>query len=215
MLQSGLAQIGASDPMKRLITGAVIDRDLPQIELDTVICNNRHGGYLATKHLLDLGHRRIGCLAGLSIVSLSAERLTGYRMALEEAGVPVDDSLIMRGDFRPEAGMLAAQAFFDMPSPPTAIFACNDLMAMGVLRAAAESNRRVPEDLSLVGFDDIELASYAIPPLTTIAQPKQEIGQTAVRLLLERIEKKRQDVKRVILPTSLTIRQSSARAPDR
>jgi LacI family transcriptional regulator len=86
---------------------------------------------------------------------------------------------------------------------------------MGVLRAAAESNRRVPEDLSLVGFDDIELASYAIPPLTTIAQPKQEIGQTAVRLLLERIEKKRQDVKPVILPTSLTIRQSSARAPDR
>lgn len=173
--------------LRRKFPIVLVDRDLPGVKVDAVLVDNHHGGRLALEHLLTLGHHRIGCIAGPSNVTPSAERITGYRQALENAGVSFDPKLVIRGDFHPNSGREAALAMLAQPDPPTAIFACNDLMAIGAMRAAAESGRRIPNDLALVGFDDIELASYTTPQLTTVAQPTVEIGQIAIQFLIERI----------------------------
>jgi LacI family transcriptional regulator len=186
-----------------------VDRDLPHGMLDTVLSDNRGGARSAVQHLLDLGHVRIGCIAGPRDLATSVERLEGYRQALDEAGLRRNEFLERTGDFRAKSGLACARELLALPARPTAIFACNDLMAMGVLRAAAELDLRVPEDLAVVGFDDIELASYTMPSLTTVAQPKAEIGRTAVALLLDRIDVKDRPARRQMLPTSLLIRKSS------
>jgi LacI family transcriptional regulator len=115
----------------------------------------------------------------------------------------------MRGDFHPHSGWEATRTMLALQEPPTAIFACNDLMAIGAVRAITEAGMRVPEDISLVGFDNIELVSYTNPPLTTVAQPIQETGQMAVNFLVERIREPSLNFRRVILPTSLIVRNSS------
>jgi LacI family transcriptional regulator len=187
----------------------VLDREASEINMDTVVCDNRQGGYLATRHLLELGHRRIGCIAGPSQITPSAERVTGYKAALVEAGVSFDEDLVIRGDFHPETGLLATRALLKLTKAPTAIFSCNDMMAIGILRAAAELGASVPGDLSVVGFDDIELASYAIPSLSTVCQPKEEISSTVVKLLLERIADKELGARRIVLPVSIIVRKST------
>lgn len=187
----------------------VLDREVSETNMDTVVCDNRQGGYLATRHLLELGHRRIGCIAGPSQITPSAERVTGYRAALVEAGVSFDEGLVIRGDFHPETGLLATRTLLKLTKAPTAIFSCNDMMALGVLRAAAEFGASVPGDLSIVGFDDIELASYSIPSLSTICQPKAEISSTVVKLLLERIADKKLGARRIVLPVSIIVRKST------
>ena len=212
----GIIFVGTGDQADSLqilfnrdIPVVLVDRDLPNLEVDAVLTDNLQGGFLATTHLIELGHQRIGCIMGPSNLTPSAQRVTGYRNALHAAGLVVDESLIRRGDFHPRAGHAAALSLFDHPDSPTALFVCNDMMAIGVLAAAAEVECRVPEDLAVVGFDDIELASYTIPPLTTIAQPKREIGRRAVQLLVERIADKSRQVQRVLLPTALIVRQST------
>ena len=186
----------------------LIDRDLPHVSADAVLGDNKQGGYLATRHLLGLGHRRIGCISGPSNITPSADRVAGYRQALTEAVLPNDEGLIFQGDFHPMSGRMAALELLDQPKPPTAIFACNDLMAIGVIRAAAELNRRIPEDLAVVGFDDIELATFTEPPLTTVRQPAAEMGRRAVQLLIDRIRNRELPSRREIFPTVLTIRSS-------
>jgi LacI family transcriptional regulator len=187
----------------------LVDRDLPNVNADAILTDNQQGGYLATRYLIDLGHLRIACITGPSNLTPSAERLTGYRRALEEAGLPFEAALVLRGDYHPASGLQAATALLALPAPPTAVFACNDLMALGVLRAAAKAGRRVPDDLAVVGFDDIELACFTNPPLTTIAQSKAEIGTQAANLLAERIEAKTGPTRRLIVPTQLVIREST------
>ena len=187
----------------------MIDRDLPGLEVDAVLTDNRQGGYLATQHLIQLGHRRIGCIAGPSSVTPSARRGEGYLAALAEHEIPADEEFLMRGDFHPHSGWEATRTMLALQEPPTAIFACNDLMAIGAVRAITEAGMRVPEDISLVGFDNIELVSYTNPPLTTVAQPIQETGQMAVNFLVERIREPSLNFRRVILPTSLIVRNSS------
>jgi LacI family transcriptional regulator len=182
------------------------DRERPGLALDTVTANHEEGGGIAARHLLALGHRRIACVAGPPGLSPSDQRVAGYRRALEEAGV--EAGAVLHGDFHPAAGADAARALLAGRRPPTAIFACNDLMAMGVLRAAAELGRRVPADLAVVGYDDIELASYLTPSLTTVAQPKRELGREAVRLLLDRIGSPRLPSRREVLPVALRVRRS-------
>jgi LacI family transcriptional regulator len=158
---------------------------------------------------LDLGHTRIACIAGPSDLTLGADRVDGYRHALEEAGLAYDERLVQAGDYQPASGFRVTSEFLARRSPPTAIFACNDLMAIGALRAADEVGCRVPADLSVIGFDDIELARFTNPPLTTIAQDKAEIGLQAVRRLAERISAKNGVFHRSILPTSLVLRAST------
>ncbi|MEE8391967.1 MAG: LacI family DNA-binding transcriptional regulator [Anaerolineae bacterium] len=188
----------------------VVDRDIPDVDVDSVLTDNARGGWLATHHLIELGHRRIGCISGPSDVTPSAERVTGYWLALDEGSIPVDEALVMKGDFQYESGYQAAHQLLSMSDPPTAIFACNDLMAIGAIRAALELGRQVPADLSVIGFDDVPLASFANPPLTTIVQPKYEIGTVATTMLLERMRDLDMPPHRRVLDTSLLIRQSTA-----
>jgi LacI family transcriptional regulator len=202
-----------SDSLQRVlcknIPVVMIDRDLPGTQVDAVLTDNRLGGFQATQHLIDLGHRRIGYIAGPSSVTPSAGRGEGYLTALAERNISAEASLLSRGDFHPYSGWSAARTMLSLPEPPTAIFAGNDLMAIGALRAITEAGLQVPENISLVGFDNIELASYTNPPLTTVAQPIHEAGRTAVNFLLERIREPNLSFRRVILPTSLIIRNSS------
>jgi LacI family transcriptional regulator len=211
----GMIFVGAGedyDSYKKLLDMKVhvvaMDRNYPDLEMDVVTSDNLQGGKLATQHLIGLGHKRIGCIAGPSKVNLSAQRVTGYIQALEQAGLAVDQSLIISGDFHPGSGQEAALKLLSMQDPPTAIFACNDLMAMGVLRAGMELGRRIPQDLAVVGYDDIELALYTTPPLTTIKQPKKEMGITAFNYLLGRIQAEQSSPQRVSLPVSLVVRGS-------
>jgi LacI family transcriptional regulator len=191
------------------IPAVMIDRDLPGLEVDAVLTDNFQGGFLATQHLIQLGHRRIGCIAGPSSITPSAGRGEGYMAALAEYSIPTDEKIFLRGDFHPHSGWASASTMLTLREPPTAIFAGNDLMAIGALRAITEAGLRVPEDISLVGFDNIELASYTNPPLTTVIQPIQEAGQKAVDFLIERIREPGSSYKRAILPTSLIVRDSS------
>ena len=187
----------------------MIDREVPSVEVDAVLTDNQLGGYLATRHLLELGHQRIACISGPSSITPSAERMIGYRKALEEADLPYDEKLILRGDYHAQSGMEITHSILKMNPRPTAIFALNDLMALGALRAAAEDGCTVPGDLAVVGYDDLEIARFTNPPLTTIAQPKKEIGVKAIELLVDRISRKDRSPTRLVLPPELIVRRST------
>lgn len=188
----------------------VVDREIPSVSVDEVLTDNARGGWLAARHLLELGHHRFGCITGPSNLTPSAERVTGCRQALGEAGIPVEERLIVKGDFQYESGYQAARQLLAMDDPPTAIFACNDLMAVGAISAAVELGRKVPDDLSVVGFDDVRLASFTNPPLTTVVQPKYEMGVIAATMLLERMRNCDMPPRRRMFDTTLVIRQSTA-----
>jgi LacI family transcriptional regulator len=195
--------------VRRNMPVVMIDRDVPNVEVDAVLTDNKLGGYLATRHLLELGHRRIACIAGPSSITPSAERIIGYRKALEEAGISYEESLIIRGEYHAQSGMEITHSILSMDPRPTAIFCLNDLMALGALRAAAEAGCSVPQDLAVVGYDDLELAHFTNPPLTTIAQPKKEVGAQAIRLLVDRISRKSRPPSRLVLPPELIVRRST------
>lgn len=200
---------GLSIPM------VMLDREIPGVPLDSIQIDNARGGFQATEHLLALGHRRIACLAGPSQVSPSGDRVDGYRQALKQAGIPVDPELIFTGDFTPEGGHACAGQIMTMgKARPTALFACNDLMAFGAITGFSENGLRIPADISVIGFDDISLASYCNPTLTTVAQPRHEMGQMAVKILLERMFKDSpQPGRPVFLKTELRVRRSTGPVP--
>jgi LacI family transcriptional regulator len=195
---------------ERRMPVVVVDRDIPGVTVDSVMTANERGGWLATRHLIELGHRRIAFIAGPSDVTPSAERVTGYRQALREADIPVDEALILKGDFQYESGYQATHQLLSIDDSPTAIFACNDLMAIGTISAAVGLGRQIPADLSVVGFDDVPLACFANPSLTTVVQPKYEIGVVAATMLLERMQDPDRPPHRKMLDTELVVRQSTA-----
>jgi len=192
----------------------VVDREIDDLAADLVEVNHEAGGFLATQHLLKLGHRRIGCIAGPLGLSSARERVQGYRRALAEAGVTVDDRLIRGADFTSAGGLAAMTSLLDSARRPTAVFASNDLMAIGAICAAAQRGLRIPQDVSVVGFDDIALAAHSNPPLTSVVQPKHQTGQLAAQLLLERIADPSRALQRTILQPSLLVRQSSGPVPE-
>jgi len=150
----------------------------------SVTVDNQHGGYLATQHLIELGHRRIAYVTGPADTSSSQGRLDGYRQALANAGIAFDPDLVVTGTGRAEAGEQAFLKLMALVERPSAVFCYNDVTAIGLLRAAREANLFIPQDLSVVGFDDIPFASCMYPSLTTIAQPKFEMGQQATQMAL-------------------------------
>jgi DNA-binding LacI/PurR family transcriptional regulator len=182
----------------------------PGPEVSSVGATNWSGGLAATKYLVDLGHRRIGIITGPPELLCSRARLDGYRAALERGGLSVNDQFVRPGDFRVKAGYTQAKVLFNLSERPTAIFAGNDLSALGVLRAAREVGLRVPQDLSVVGFDDIPLAAWSTPPLTTVRQPLTEMAAVAVRTLLEGAGGGEPGRRRVELATDLIVRESTA-----
>lgn len=150
----------------------------------TVTVDNHQGGLLAMEHLLALGHRRIAYVTGPEDHSSDMERMGAYRLALEVHGLPWAPELVVRGNGWPDGGRRALEELTSLAEPPTAVFCYNDMTAIGLMRTARERSIRIPQSLAVVGFDDIPLAAYVDPPLTTIAQPKFEMGQLAMGMLL-------------------------------
>ena len=164
------------------------DQEVPPENVPWVTVNNRLGAYEATCHLLQLGHRRIAHIQGPLNYQVSQDRFRGYCEALEEAGLSVDSTLVIPGDFKPTSGQAGAKLLFDLPERPTAIFAASDSMAYGVMTAAREYGLRLPEDIALVGFDDLSSSAHMHIPLSTVRQPFYEMGQVALTLLLSLVE---------------------------
>lgn len=172
-----------------------------------------HGGRLATEHLLALGHRRIAHVAGPVGHSTTADRLAGYRMALAGANIPFDPALVCAGTGRPPGGEQALAQLLALPERPTAVFCYNDMTAIGLLRAARLAGVNVPHDLAVVGFDDIPFAAYVAPSLTTIAQPKLEMGQRAMKMALALMANSAEHVSNIVLEGRLVVRESTGPCP--
>jgi LacI family transcriptional regulator, galactose operon repressor len=184
-------------------------------EYDTIGVDNRRGAQMAVDHLLGLGHRRIALICGPAGNADAEERLRGFREALAARGLKADPDLELPGDFREESGFLAGERLADLAPPPTAVFAANDAMAIGCLAALRGRGLRVPEDVSLVGFDDIPIARYLTPALTTVQVPIAEIGGRALERLVALIQGGSGIPKQheVVTPT-LAVRASTAAAPE-
>ncbi len=194
-------------------------RDIPFVVVDTfgqisegipvVGSNNWNGGLVATRHLLELGHTRIAVISGPKSYPCSRARVDGYRSAHEEAGVEWDPELIRWGDFDLDGGYRHGLSLLDRPDPPTAIFGGSDYQSLGVLRAARQLGLRVPEDVSVIGYDDIPVSQWISPELTTVHQPLQEMGATATRMLLRDEEQDSSLPSRIDLATHLVVRAST------
>lgn len=187
--------------------------NVPDESVPSIGATNFSGGMAATEHLLKLGHRRIAMIEGRHDAVCNTARLHGYQAALSGAGLTPDPQLIKRGAFRFEPAYQAALELFALDEPPTAVFAGNDLEAFGVIEAARVQGLRVPEDVSVVGFDDTAAAGTSAPPLTTVRQPFVEIGRAALRTLLRVAGGDRLDSHRVELATQLVVRGSTAPPP--
>ncbi|SBT42539.1 LacI family DNA-binding transcriptional regulator [Micromonospora narathiwatensis] len=186
---------------------------VPATDVPSIGATNWAGGLAATEHLLGLGHRRIGFVAGPTHLLCSRARLDGYRAALEAAGAPLDERLVQAGDFYHASGFAAGSALLGLDDPPTAIFAASDQMAFGVYEAVRRRGLRVADDVSVVGFDDLPEARWASPPLTTVRQPLVEMGRLAARTVLRLGQGEEIEAPRVELATELVVRDSSAARP--
>jgi LacI family transcriptional regulator len=178
--------------------------------LPTVAADNLQGARLGVGHLLQLGHTRIGMVTGRPDLISAQLREQGYREALTAAGVPVDEALLKLGGFEPEPARDAARALLELPDPPTAIFAANDLSAMAALEVATELGIDVPSRLSVMGFDNIPESALARPPLTTVQQPIREMGYDAITMLIALIAGEQLADTHVTLDTTLVVRHSTA-----
>lgn len=183
----------------------VDDDSMPTVKLD-----NKGAAKAMTNHLIQLGHKHIGLIIGPRKSPLTISRLTGYKIALQEAGIPFDASMLIEGDYSMASGKKAASALLAMAQQPTAIFCFNDEMAIGAMQRIKQDGLSVPADISVAGFDNLNFASYTDPPLTTISQPSEEFGSNAIALLFEIIEGKEKRNRHLTLPFDLVVRGSTA-----
>jgi len=184
--------------------------DMPGQDVPSVGATNWAGGLAATEHLVELGHRRIAVIGGPEPYLCSRARIDGYRAALDRAGLPVDPALVCHGNFRHQGGYDCARELLALPDPPTAVFAGSDEQAFGVMEAARVSGLSVPDDLSVVGFDDLPMARWSSPPLTTVRQPLADMGLMAGRMLAQLVAGEDLATRRVELATHLVPRASTA-----
>jgi LacI family transcriptional regulator len=212
--------IAVFSDLSEALRGQLHTRGIPLVIVDptgeplhdtpSIGATNWNGGLTATRHLLGLGHRRIGVICGPEEILCSRARLDGYRAAMDAAGVPVDPALIRHGAFHVQEGVQEGRALLRLPDRPTAIFAGNDLQAFGVYQAARELRLHIPEDLSVVGFDDLPVASWVGPPLTTIRQPLFQMAVAASRQVLALARGETPSQTRLELATELVVRESTA-----
>ena len=187
----------------------LVNRKLSGSSYNYVICNNIQGAYEITEHLINLGHRKIAIITGSSNLSTGRERLQGYQKALKNHGIDFNQNYVIQGPFKRETGYEAAKKLLTMKDGPRAIFAGNDFMAIGVIDAIEELGMNIPEDVAVVGFDDTEFASHLRTKLTTVSQRKYEMGNLAVQILIDYIERKQKNyIHKVILEPKLVIRES-------
>lgn len=176
---------------------------------DLIQDNSLLGGDVATQHLIDRGYTRIGCLTGPLDKTPARLRLEGYRKAMRRAGLAIPEGYEITGNFEFGGGFTAMQQLLAHPVPPEAVFAGNDAMAVGAYQALYQAGKHIPEDMAIVGYDDIELARYMTPPLTTIHQPKDELGELAIDVLIHRMAQPDQQQQRVQLTPELVVRGST------
>jgi len=175
--------------------------------------DNFQGGYMATEHLIKLGHKRIGMIAGkFSISDRSLHRWHGYRQCLKNYNIDYDNSLLFQTNYSLTGGKVAMKKMLALQDPPTAVFCSNDYMALGAMKGARECGLSLPQDMSIVGFDDIQIASYVVPELTTIHQPAYEMGKLGAKLLFKLMEEKTGKPVQKMLESSLVVRESTQRA---
>jgi LacI family transcriptional regulator len=196
------------------IAFVVVDRDsATTASVPTVGSNNWNGGLLAARHLLELGHRRIAIISGPADVLCARTRLSGFRFAHEEGAIPVEPDLVRHGNFYLDAGYEHGMALLDRPDRPTAIFAGSDMQALGVLRAARRLGLDVPGELSVIGYDNLPVAAWTDPALTTINQPLRDMAGTAARMVLDLARGEELLISRVDMVTELVVRESTAPPP--
>lgn len=195
------------------VPAVTVDRLVPGARADRVSVNNQLGAHEAVRHLLSLGHRRIGCVSGPAEFEVTQERVAGWRRALQEAGIDARPEWLVESDFSSAGGHQAVKSLLRRQPELTAVFAGNDLMALGALRAAAELGLNVPRQLSVVGFDAIELGSFIHPALTTVGCSIKDLGREAGRALIERIEHPQAPLKDLQLTPRLVLRESTAAPP--
>jgi LacI family transcriptional regulator len=184
-----------------------IDQRVAGSSIPYVTADNRQGAFDATRYLIQLGHRRIGFVAGPMNESPSGERMVGYRDALTQNGIPFDEGCVRYGDFSRQSGYASARALLALDPRPTAIFASNDPMAFGAMKAIQQAGLRIPEDISVVGFDDIASSAETHPPLTTVRQPLREMGRLGAQILLDML-RGHPHLPKAELRTSLILRDS-------
>jgi LacI family transcriptional regulator len=186
-----------------------VDRELREHTVDSVLVQTRSAAERATGHLLDQGFQRVACITGPSKASTAEQRLAGYKDALRRAGLRTDRALVRHSDFKEPGGYAAMESLLDAPARPDAVFVANEQMALGAVSCLADRGLRMPLDVGLVTFDDPPWARIVSPPLTAVAQPSYDLGQTAARLLLNRVEHRRAAPRTVWLEAELRVRASS------
>jgi LacI family transcriptional regulator len=188
----------------------VLDRWIPEAEVDTVRCNSLDGAYQLTRYLLSLGHTQIAILSGAVGTSTADDRVAGYRQALAEVKIEIDEQYIQRGEFTQESGYRMTKQAVNLPLRPTALIAANNFITIGAMKALQEMGLDVPEAIALAGFDDLPPALVTFPFFTVASQPAYEMGTQAMKLLLDRLEgEKSENFQEVILPIQIIIRRSS------
>jgi DNA-binding LacI/PurR family transcriptional regulator len=195
------------------VPAVILDRALDREDIPTVVLDNHRAGVLAAEHLLALGHRTFGLVTGPPDIALSRDRIKGFKAALRRAGVALDPANVFQGDFKFESGRAAARAFLDRGLPVTALWLQNDLMAVGAMNVLQRAGVRIPQDLSLVGMDNISLAEMTVPALTTVTQPFEEMCRRAVELVVEMHNGQAISEPRVMVSPGLIARESSAQPP--
>ncbi len=193
---------------ERGIPFVLLDRKIDGIQVDCILTNNAQGAYKATEHLLLHNHQRVAFISGPMNSPDSRERFNGYRQALQDHGILFLPRLVERGDFRQPSGYQAMRRLLEQPDPPSAVLAANDEMAIGAIEAVRERGQKVPDDIAIVGFDDIDMASYVQPSLSTVRQPIYKFGTLAVQMLIRRIGGVDAEAEAITLPTKLVIRRS-------
>jgi DNA-binding LacI/PurR family transcriptional regulator len=210
-----MGQLGRLDILQAAnIPSVAIDRIPYSYDGPAVMLDNIKVGHLAGEHLLDLGHRRMAHIGGPMEIRLAQERLAGFRQALEARDFEANSCPVEEGDFKCQSGYQAMQRLLTCQPRPTAVFAANDLMAIGAMRAVGEAGLRVPDDISIVGVDDIQVAAFQTPPLTTIRQSFTQLATLGVQLLLDILAKKKLAHSQIVIEPTLVVRQSSTHKKD-
>ena len=193
----------------RNIPIVVVDRRATDILSDTVCVDNVHGAYTAVEHLILLGHKRIGLIGGPKMISTTQERVQGYLEALRKYDLKKDKSLLVDGGSSIEGGMKAMEDLLELPSPPTAVFGYNNVVTLGALLTLKQRNKKIPKDIAILGFDEVEWAGVVEPPLTVVSQPVYAIGATAGQLIMQRLlNEGPKNKQKIVLKTELIIRKS-------
>ncbi len=206
-----VADMDASDLTPLTQSGmpvVLVDRCLQGVTLDSVIVDTRQGAYMAVEHLINRGYRRIGMVGGPLGVSTAASKLEGFHQALADRGMPIDEDIVLTGDYTEASGYELGRTLLDMRTPPDAVLAANNQMTLGFFRLVRERGLRVPQEIAFIGFDDAPWASLVVPPVTVVDQPMYELGKRATQMLLERIDGRRQEIRHDVLPTRLIMRGS-------